>query len=130
MNINSNLTNENILLYAAKFYDNPTCEGIDEFYNDLSIPFHLKKLFTRYIINNDLKERLILNHFISLFNVFPTIPAIKILFLRSDRNHYKFIKTVLIYLNRNIKEILVNDNLINIDTIEIDAELLDRLNRC
>lgn len=130
MNLNSNLTNDNLLLYAAKFYDNPNCESIDEFYYDLSIPLHIKKLFTRYTTNKDLKERLILNHFISLLNVFPVIAATKIIFLKTDPSHYPLVKTVLVYLDRCPNSILVNSNNINIDILKVDSRLLDRLNKC
>lgn len=130
MNVNSNLTNENLLLYAAKFYDNPNCEGIEEFYYDLSIPLHIKKLFTRYNSGSEIKERLLLNHFISLLNVFPVIVATKILFLKTEPKHHPQIKTILTYLNRCPSKILVNSNMINIDILEIDNKLLDRLNKC
>jgi len=130
MNINSNLTNDNFLLYAAKFYDNPNCESIDEFYYDLSIPLHIKKLFTRYSMNSDLRERIILNHFVAILNVFPVIAATKILFLKSDSKHFSLIKTVLTYLNRCPSAILINSNIININELEIDLKLLDRLEKC
>jgi len=130
MNINSNLTNDNLLLYAAKFYDNSNCECIEEFYNDLAVPLHIKKLLTRYTSGSDLKERLILNHFISFLNVFPVIVATKLLFLRLDQKHYPQIKTVLTYLNRCPSEVLVNSNIINIDILDIDYKLLDKLNKC
>lgn len=130
MNLNSNLTSDNLLLYAAKFYDNPTCESMDEFYSDLSIPLHIKKLFTRYTSGADLKERLLLNHFISLLNVFPVISATKLLFLKSDPKHYNLIKTILTYLDRCPSSILVESNNINIDILQIDQRLMDRLNRC
>ncbi len=130
MNINSNLTNDNFLLYAAKFYDNPNCESIDEFYYDLSIPLHIKKLFTRYSMNSDLRERIILNHFVAILNVFPVIAATKILFLKSDSKHFSLIKTVLTYLNRCPSTILINSNIININELEIDLKLLDRLEKC
>ena len=31
-----NLTKDNIVLYAIKHYHNPSCEGINEFYDDMS----------------------------------------------------------------------------------------------
>ena len=130
MNINSNLTNDNFLLYAAKFYDNPNCESMDEFYCDLAIPLHIKKLFTRYSMNSDLKERIILNHFVAILNVFPVIAATKILFLKSDVKHFSLIKTVLTYLNRCPSDILINSNIININELETDLKLLDRLEKC
>ena len=46
------LTEDNFVLYAMKFYDNPSCKGLTEFKDDLKRFSYLKKLFKKYIINN------------------------------------------------------------------------------
>lgn len=124
------LNENNFILYAARHYDNPHCSDIEEFYNDLQIPTHLKKLFTRYQSNNDeLRDRLILNHFISFFNVFLPFAAVKILFYKLEEKHFVYLKTFLFYLNRCPDIILVNGKYINTDEIEIDTVLLNQLNK-
>jgi hypothetical protein len=62
----------NFMLYAAKHYDNPQCFDTLEFYEDLSRFKYIKRLFNRYEETGELKERLILNHLIILYNVFGT----------------------------------------------------------
>ena len=58
------------LLYAAKYYDNPQCHDAEEFYDDLKRFKYLKRLFGKYKETGELRERLILNHIIILYNVF------------------------------------------------------------
>lgn len=93
------LTEKNIVMYAMKHYDNVQCIDIDEFYDDLKRINYIKRLFVRYKTNNELKERLILNHLIILFNVFPVEVATNLLFFKIDSDHWSQIKTFLVYLN-------------------------------
>ena len=64
------LDESNFLLYAAKHYDNPQCFDTIEFYEDLKRFKYIKRLFNRYIEDGDMKERLVLNHIVVLFNLF------------------------------------------------------------
>jgi hypothetical protein len=64
------LDESNFMLYAAKHYDNPQCFDTLEFYEDLARFKYIKRLFNRYEESGELKERLILNHLIILYNVF------------------------------------------------------------
>jgi hypothetical protein len=121
------LTEKNFLLYAAKHYENPHCNDMDEFLQDLLIPLHLKKLFTRYQVNGILKDRLILNHVISFFNVFSPFAACKILFYKIDTKYYSYLKTILLYLNRCPDYITINGNTINLNIIPTDEVLLNLL---
>jgi hypothetical protein len=92
------LTEDNYLLYAMKAYMSPHYI-MSEFEGDLKRTKYLKRLFRRYKITKSLKERLILNHLILLYNVFGAEPATRILFFRIDENDYDVLKTFLIYLN-------------------------------
>lgn len=65
------LTDSNFFLYCARHYDNPNCVSLDEFKEDLLRFKYLKKLFFNYKNKSILKERLILNHLVVLYNVFP-----------------------------------------------------------
>ena len=67
--MNENLTDENFVLYCAKYYDNPSCQSTEEFLDDLKHIKYIKKLITRYVENGELKERLILNHLTILYNL-------------------------------------------------------------
>jgi hypothetical protein len=64
------LNNDTFFLYAAKNYMNNSCESVEEFENDLSRIRYIKRLLRKYKETGDLKERLILNHIIVLYNVF------------------------------------------------------------
>jgi hypothetical protein len=92
------LNGDNFLLYAVKAYNSPHCI-MSEFEGDLKRTKYLKRLFGRYKLSGDLKERLILNHIILLYNVFGAEPATRILFYRVDESDFDVLKTFLIYLN-------------------------------
>lgn len=113
------LTEENLFLYAAKHYDNPTFSDIEEFYEDLKRFKYIKRLVNRYLDQNDLAERLILNHLIVVFNVFGTEAAINILNLKMDEKHWPVIKPFLVFL-----KYITNDQLIGIHMDELVIEKL------
>ena len=124
-----NLDEKTFVLYAAKHYDNPHCHEMEEFYNDLSIPMHLKKLFTRYNSNDILKDRLILNHIISFFNVFEPLAACKILFFKMNEEYYSYLKTFLVFLNRCPSNILIDGKVLDLTAIEVDDQLMAELEK-
>jgi hypothetical protein len=64
------LTESTFLVYAMNCYDNPSCHDISEFEEDLKRFQYLRKLFNRYKQFGELRERLILNHLIVLYNIF------------------------------------------------------------
>jgi hypothetical protein len=67
------IDNDNFILFAAKHYENPQCYDSDEFYDDLKRFKYIKRLFGKYEESGELRERLILNHLIILYNVFGNI---------------------------------------------------------
>lgn len=88
------LDETNALLYAAKHYDNPQCFDTLEFYEDLSRFKYLKRLFKRYEETGELKERLIINHLVVIYNVFGPEAATRLLFLKLH-NFYSLLKPFL-----------------------------------
>lgn len=120
------LNDENFTMYAVKAYNSPHCI-MSEFEGDLKRTKYLKRLFRRYKVTKTLKERLILNHLILLYNVFGAEPATRILFFRIDEIDYDILKTFLIYLNYmpervkgiNGKDIISSDILIDMNAAEI-----------
>jgi len=92
------LTDSNFLLYAAKFYDNPACATIEEFHDDLNRFKYIKRLFTKYKAGGELKERLVLNHIIVLYNLFGDA-ATKMLFFKLE-GHWHYLKPFLLAINR------------------------------
>lgn len=93
------LNEDNYLLFAIKFYDNPQSVTKDDFEDDLKRIKYVKRLLKRYRNTGVLKTHLILNHLIILFNVFndATIP---LLFYNLDRDLWSIIKSFLMFLNR------------------------------
>ena len=92
------LTEKNLLLYAAKHYSNPTFSDIEDFHEDLKRFKYIKRLLNRYIETDELSERLILNHLIVIFNMFGIEAALNILELKLDEKHWPVVKPFLIFL--------------------------------
>lgn len=80
-------------------YNNPSCMGIDEFYEDLDKIKYIKRLLLRFKKGGELKERLILNHIITLQNVFGAEACCRILFYKINTELYSLLKSFLNYLN-------------------------------
>jgi hypothetical protein len=99
MKIFEELNDDNWMMYASKYYKNVQCTSVEEFYDDLQRFKYLKRLFKRYLNNDDLQERLILNHIIVLNNVFGIEEANKMLFYKIDKDQWPILKTFLVYLN-------------------------------
>lgn len=99
MKIFEELNDDNWMMYASKYYRNVQCTSVEEFYDDLQRFKYLKRLFKRYLNNDDLQERLILNHIIVLNNVFGIEEANRMLFYKIDKDQWPILKTFLVYLN-------------------------------
>ena len=93
------LTSDNIIMFAMKHYDNPSCVDDKEFLDDMKRFKYLKRLFRKYDTSKILKIRLILNHIIVLANVFGVDASSTLLFFKIDRKHWPVLKTFLVYLN-------------------------------
>ena len=116
-----NLTKDNILLYAIKNYQNPSCQGIEEFYDDLKKLNYIKKLLNKYKTTGNLKERLILNHLIVLYNCFGPF-ATEMLFFKLPE-YEDCLKPFLLFLNFLPEQ--VNGKL-TVD-IPLDTVIVERL---
>lgn len=92
------LTEENFPLFAVKNYDNPQCSSMGEFEEDLTRIVYLKRLFKKYQRTGELRERLILNHLITFYNVFGIPAGNRMLFYKMDKDLLSYLKTFLIYL--------------------------------
>jgi hypothetical protein len=97
--VTEKLTEANFLVYAMHHYDNPQCHSLQEFEEDLKKILYLKKLLSRYKNNNELRERLILNHIIVLYNIFGEA-TIKMLFFKIEESCWDSLITFLVYLDR------------------------------
>ena len=93
------LTSDNIMMFAMKHYDNPSCVDRKEFLDDMKRFKYLKRLFRKYDTSKVLKIRLILNHIIVLANVFGVDASSTLLFFKIEKKHWSTLKTFLVYLH-------------------------------
>lgn len=93
------LNEDNYLIFAIKFYDNPQAVTMEDFQSDLKRIRYVKRLLKKYRNTGELRTHLILNHLTILFNVFndATVP---LLFYNLDRDLWPAIKSFLLFLNR------------------------------
>ena len=92
------LNEKNFLLYAMKEYNNPQCTDVEEFNDDLKKIKYIKRLLNQYVSEGVLKERLLLNHIIVFYNVFPPAAATRILFFKIEERFWSILKPFLFYL--------------------------------
>lgn len=112
------LTESTFLLYAAKYYDNPHCSDIIEFEEDLKRFQYLRKLFSRYKQTGELKERLILNHLIIIYNVFGP-EATNMLFMKLEEYHDS-LRPFIEYLNFMPRYVQYNNKILFKEMIQTD----------
>lgn len=93
-----NLTNDNISLYVAHTYYNPSCIGVVEFRDDVRRVKYVTRLLRRYHETGILREQLLLNHLILLSNVFNPTDLVRILVFKIDATYYSALKSLLEFL--------------------------------
>ena len=123
------LNEKNFLLFAMQHYENPQCVEVEEFNDDLRKIKYIKRLFNQYHIEGTLKERLILNHLIVFYNVFPVKVATRILFLKLEEHFWPILKTFLVYLHYMPEEKIesINGKEIIVSDVPMDQLVIDRL---
>jgi hypothetical protein len=93
------LNEDNYMLFAIKFYENPQSVTMEDFETDLKRIRYIKRLLKKYKNTGELKTHLILNHLIILFNVFNDA-AVPLLFYNLEKELWPSIKSFLLFLNR------------------------------
>ena len=121
--MNTNLNDDNFMIYAIKAYSKPNCI-MSEFEDDLNRIKYVKRLVKRYRTTGEIKHRLILNHLIILSNVFGVEATVKLLFYKFDSTDYQVLKTFLLYLNY-LPDVVygIGENNIITGDIHLDLEL-------
>ena len=118
------LNDDNIVYFAMKNYQNPSCKNIEEFQEDFNRIKYVKRLFNRYERSGVLRERLILNHIITIYNVFGVEASSRMLFNRLDERQFSILKTFLVYLNYCPENKFDN---IDIVSIPLDTTIIKKL---
>ena len=116
------ITSENVMMFAIRHYDNPQCEGEKEFQDDLKRFKYIKRLLRKYYETGILKERLLLNHFIVLNNVFGANACATLLLYKIQKEYWSAVKSFLLYLN-----ILREDELTEVQEDDKVKEVLEKL---
>jgi len=122
MSIDYVLTPNNLLVYAARHYYNPLGADDEEFIEDLNRFKRIKNLTTRYLKGRKLAHQLMMNHLITVFNVFDIEGGVEILKLHLDDEALGVVKPFLIYL-----KIIRNDQLTNLEMDKNVVEILRNL---
>ena len=120
------LTEDNFLTYAMHHYDNSQCYSLEEFNDDLKRFLYLKKLFSRYHNECDLKENLILNHLIVIYNIFG-IESTNMLFFKIDKEYWETLTTFLVFLERMPDELPQYG--IKLSEIKLDEYIIQTLRK-
>lgn len=114
------LNDDNYILFAIKYYDNPQAVTQDDFFDDLNRFKYIKKLLRKYVKTGDLKTSLLINHFIIVFNIFNEA-ALPLLFFKIEKELWSSMKAFLVFLNRVpdfpksfVNEIPIDENCLQI----------------
>jgi hypothetical protein len=122
------LNENNFILFAAKHYDNPQCHDTTEFFDDLKRFKYLKRLFSKYEEHGELKERLILNHLIILYNVFG-VSTTKMLLYKLE-GHLVYLKPFLVLLGHMPDKIILSSgDITHSSDIPMNSYIVDVLRR-
>lgn len=93
------MTDSELFEYAIHGYNNPACKTAEEFSDDYNTIIKIKKLLNKRSAGFDVNNRLILNHFTMMYNVFTPIVCTVLLFAKLPKEHYSTVKTILTFLN-------------------------------
>ena len=93
------LTEDNFLLFAIKYYENPQAVSRDDFEKDLNHFKYIKRLLKRYKNTGQLKTHLLLNHFIILYNIFGEA-CTPMLFHKIEKELWPSMKTFIMFLGK------------------------------
>jgi hypothetical protein len=124
--MNQMLTEDTFITYAMHHYDNSQCYSLEEFNDDLKRFVYLKKLFSRYKNECDLKETLILNHLIVIYNVFGD-EATNMLFFKIDKEYWDSLITFLVFINRMPEELTQYN--IKLSEVKLDEYIIQLLRK-
>ena len=115
------IDDKNFMFFAMTHYRDKHSNSYEDFQEDLTRFKHLKKLLNRYQKTNVLKERLILNHIIIIYNCFETKAATQMLLYQVDPSQWYILKPFLLFL-KYIRE----DDLIH---VTLDENVVERLRK-
>ena len=93
------LNEDNFLLFAIKYHQNPQAVTKKDFEKDLNHFKYIKRLLKRYKNTGELKTHLLVNHFIILYNIFGEAATPMLLF-KIEQDLWPAMKSFIIFLNK------------------------------
>ena len=115
----SELNKDNFLLFAIKYYDNPTTSTREEFEEDLKRFKYVKRWLKKYHDSGTINNHLLLNHMIIIFNCWQDA-AIPMFFYKIDEVYWTYLKSFFMFLDRvpdyphgSLDHILEDINILN-----------------
>jgi hypothetical protein len=122
------LDHDSFVLFCAKCYDNPQCHDTEEFFDDIKRFKYLKRLFGKFAETGQLREQLILNHIVVLYNVF-NANATRMLFFKLAEFETQ-LKPFLVLLNRMPNKFVgAKGNIIYSSSIAMDPAVIEILRK-
>lgn len=123
------LNPDTVMIYAVKSYDKPTYIK-SELHDDLKHLSYVRRLFRRYHQYGELRERLILNHIVILYNIFGVVAATRLLFYHVRQEDHAILKTFLLFLNYMPERVMgIRGQTILSDDLQVDPLIVDVLRR-
>lgn len=125
------VSDDNFMIFAARYYDNPSCATEADFLEDLNRIKFIMKMFKRYEKDGNINERLVLNHLILIYNVFEREAATRLLVLKL-RNYLSMLKPFLVLLNfwpERITKVGSEEAVILGSDIPMDQRLVEKLRK-
>ena len=93
------LNKDNFLLFAISNYTNPNTSTQEEFEEDLRRFKYVKRWLKKYHESGTINSHLLLNHIIVIFNCWNDA-ALPMLFFKIEQEHWGYLKSFLIFLDR------------------------------
>ena len=93
------LNKDNFLLFAIKYYDNPTTSTQEEFEEDLKRFKYVKRWLKKYHETGTINSHLLLNHIIIIFNCWHDA-AVPMFFYKLEPEYWSYLKSFFIFLDR------------------------------
>lgn len=93
------LNSDNYILFAIKYYDNPTSLTLEDFNEDMKRFKYVKRWLKKYHETREINTHLLLNHIIIIFNCWNDA-AIPLFFYKINLEYWPYLKSFISYLNR------------------------------
>ena len=87
------------MIFAIKHYDNPQAVTQEDFFDDMKKFKYIKRLLKKYKKSGVLRTHLLINHFITIYNLFGEA-ATPLLFYKIEPDLWSVMKTFIVTLGR------------------------------